>query len=106
MLFEDRFKLELHRKVVEHLRVDEQPVRDTGLRNIRRMRERMHPRSYGIRWVDLWQQHLEGPLDGLVDMCLRTDELGNDMRQMSPFVGVLSEPERMEALRLSEDALV
>ena len=98
---EDRIKLEYHRRVVEHLRRDESRVRSLGRTNIDRMREQYRLQGWGrhgTRWLDLWQSLLDGPREDLIQMCLRTDETGCDMRQVGPFLGVLSQDERREAI--------
>lgn len=99
---EDQIKLEYHRKVVEHLRRDESRVRSIGRTNIERMREQYRHDGWGqsgTRWLDLWQSLLDGPSEDLIKMCLRTDETGCDMRQVGPFLGVLTQDERLDAIR-------
>ena len=50
-------------------------------------------------WVEEWSEALDGPTGQLVDLLVRQDEHGIDMRQVSPFAGVLSDEERGSAIR-------
>ncbi|MCL2848717.1 MAG: hypothetical protein FWE61_01570 [Micrococcales bacterium] len=106
----DEFKYELHRVVVEHIRRNPDRVREIGLRNVDRMREQYRLQGWGSpgTWLEEWETLLRGPVEDLVGMCLLEGEHGNDMRQMGPFSGVISQAERMSVvtslLRRTRDA--
>lgn len=94
---EDRVALELHRAVAEIARRDPERVREVGLRNLARMRERRQsPQSAG--WLDEWESLLIGPVDALIEAMLAPGERAIDMRQVGPFVGLLDEPARLAAI--------
>jgi len=98
---EDRIKLELHRMVVDHFRADPQRVREIARKNLEKQRYRYNRFTGGrggLIWVDEWDALINGSDQGFIEMCLREDEHGNDMRQMGPFVGVLSQEERLTAI--------
>ncbi|MCL2595252.1 MAG: hypothetical protein FWD83_07010 [Promicromonosporaceae bacterium] len=102
----DRIKLEYHRAIVDHLRIDHRRVRSIGLDNVIKMRQQYERDGWGQSgtvWLDEWEQLLNEPLDQLIDGCLRADEHGNDMRQVSPFAGVISQDERLAAIRRARE---
>jgi transcriptional regulator with XRE-family HTH domain len=95
---EERVSLELHRAVVRRLRTDSQGVREVARANLPLLRQNVRgEQAHG--WLDEWERALDGSTEGLVHLCLRQDERGVDMRQVSPFAGVLSDAERIAAIR-------
>jgi len=56
-------------------------------------------RSSGARWLDDWTALLDLPTDQIVTAMLGRTQQGIDLRQMTPFAGVLSDAERRKALR-------
>jgi hypothetical protein len=95
---EERVQLELHRAVVRRLRADPDAVRAKARANLDTVRRNVTgPRAH--EWVNDWAMALDGPLPALIDLCLRQDERGVDLRQVSPFAGVLSQDERLAAIR-------
>jgi hypothetical protein len=53
-----------------------------------------HSRPY----LDTWQMLLEGTRRDLIRVMVSTDAAARDLRQASPFGGVLSDEERIDAL--------
>ncbi len=94
---EDRRAYELHREVVRQLRTDPKRVLTIAQRNLERMGAR--PRNpLAEQWLAEWAKAVRTGPEALETLALRTDERGNDLRQVSPFAGVLSEFERQRAL--------
>jgi len=103
---EDRIKLELHRTVVEHYKRDPQRVLNIARKNNQEMRHYYATKSWGkagMRWVDEWDRVLNGSADDFIFACLREDELGYDLRQVGPFLGVISNDERLAAIERARD---
>ncbi len=50
-------------------------------------------------WAAEWQQVLDGPLEGVVAALIDPGERGYELRQNTPFTGVLSDEERLAAVR-------
>jgi len=48
--------------------------------------------------LEEWEQLLNGPIDQLLEMITSRSDRGNELRQNSPFAGVLSERERSRVL--------
>jgi len=94
---EDLFGYELHLTVAAQLPDRGEEIRRIGLRNLARQRQR--PGS-GLRegWMDEWGRLLHGTDQELTDGMLQLGDRGNDLRQMSPFAGVLSQEQRLDAL--------
>ncbi len=95
---EERVQFELHRAVARRLRTNPAAVVTKARANLDRVRQNVSgPRARA--WVEDWARALDGPLSALIELCLRQDEYGIDMRQVSPFAGVLTTDERMAAIR-------
>lgn len=94
---EDRVTFELHRAVARKLIDDPQPVLDVIPRNIEKLRGRvLADLSQG--WLDQWQRASRGPVWELIHLMLGEDENSKELRQNSPFLGVLSQDERLRAI--------
>lgn len=94
---EERVQFELHRVVARRLRTDPGPVLDKARANLEAVRRGVSgPRAH--EWVNDWAMALDGPVDQLISLCLRQDEYGIEMRQVSPFAGVLTQDERLAAI--------
>ena len=65
-------------------------------RNLKQMRQ--VNRGQTLRWLDEWGVLLDGPIDKILEMLTSRTPKGREMRQNSPFRGVLTEPERTHAL--------
>lgn len=97
----DQIKLEFHRIIAVKMRSDSSWIQALGLRNIAKMREHYGTFLWGqggLVWVDEWESLLRGPVANLIAMCVRDDEHGNDMRQVSPFAGAITQQERLTAI--------
>ena len=95
---EERVSLELHRAVARRLRRDGPSVRAKAKANLPKVESKAHG-PQAADWVRQWRAALDGPTGELVDLLVRQDEHGVDMRQVSPFAGVLSDDERADAIR-------
>jgi len=67
-------------------------------RNLASMR-RVHRRSGVDRWFDAWDELLAGPVDEVLEVLSSRTPRARDLRQNSPFAGVLTEAERRRVLR-------
>jgi hypothetical protein len=50
-------------------------------------------------WLDEWANLVDGPAPRLVEVLLGEDEHSIDLRQVSPFAGVLTQAERTAAIK-------
>ncbi|MBN4047602.1 helix-turn-helix domain-containing protein [Acidimicrobiaceae bacterium AH-315-P05] len=95
LTFEERRSLAMSTAVAAKLRENPALVMAKGSENIERMRS-IGPGEQ--RWVDVWESVLAlgaGPVEALLTSL---DQFARDLRQSSPFAGVLSEDERRKVL--------
>jgi hypothetical protein len=95
---EELVQFELHRALLGKLIGDFDGVRKIARRNLARSRSTVRG-DQARAWLDEWSDLLDGPPERLVDVLLGADEHSIDLRQVSPFAGVLSEEERLAAIR-------
>jgi transcriptional regulator with XRE-family HTH domain len=95
---EDRVTYELHRAIAKKLIDNPDVVRSVMPTNINKMRSRLHS-PLAQRWLDEWQALEAAPVGQLIDTMLGTDNEAKELRQNSPFTGVLTQEERLEAIR-------
>ena len=92
----DRRSLALHGRVLDHLFDDPEGVRSTACTNLLTMRA-ANPDA--TRWLDEWEALLAGPIHELAAVLIMPSDHAQALRQSSPFAGVLSQSERIDALR-------
>lgn len=51
------------------------------------------------RWLDAWQQLLDGPLERIVAVLIDPGPMGYEMRSHTPFTGLHGDAERLAAIR-------
>ncbi|WP_457253670.1 helix-turn-helix domain-containing protein [Pedococcus sp. P5_B7] len=70
--------------------------------NLERL-QRKHSRGQGAYWLSQWQEVLEGPVDQVLNVLTSPTPWAREMRQNSPFAGVLSDEERTKVLEAFRD---
>lgn len=93
---EDLRSLAYHRAVVEKLKREPSVVLARARRNLRSM-SASNPDAK--RLFDHWKEALNSPLDDLIAYCLDFGLLSRDMRQVTPFSGILTAKERLEVIK-------
>lgn len=88
--------LYLHAAIAEVLRVRGTEVIEAARRNISRMRS-MNPHASPL--LDEWGRILQGTTDQIVGRMLDPSDHGRDLRQVTPFAGVLTQAQRAAAYR-------
>ena len=80
-------------------RIAESPVvaKRHALANLRQMRE--SSRGQARRWLDEWERLLLGPTDRLLAALVSPSPKGRELRQNSPFAGILADDERARVLQ-------
>jgi hypothetical protein len=66
--------------------------------NLAHLRD-VHSRGAADRWLSEWQVLLDGPIMGVLDVLTSRSPRARELRQNSPFAGVLGERERQQLLR-------
>jgi excisionase family DNA binding protein len=83
-------------------RIVENPehARTLALQNLERMRSTS--RGQTRRWMGEWARLLEGPTDRLLRVLVAPSPRSRELRQNSPFAGLLTESERLSVLQAWE----
>ncbi|MDQ0634398.1 hypothetical protein QFZ40_002307 [Arthrobacter pascens] len=101
---EERVSYELHRAVADKVAEDPQAVLSKARTNLRKLSTRVRD-AYARGWVAEWEKLITvGDVQKLCEVMLSPDGRGIDLRQMTPFAGVLSQDERMVAIHKASRA--
>lgn len=92
---EELRSLWLHRAVAGKVVADPDRAIATARRNIERMRQ-AEPRASA--WLDAWEGLLASGPEAILDTLTSTSRRAVDLRQNTPFAGLLSERERLAIL--------
>lgn len=93
---DQRRSLWLAYAIAGRLVADPTTALETARTNLEAMRQSARGRT--LSWLDEWERLLNGPLPAVLDAMTSRSPHGRDLRQNSPFAGVLSEAERAEVL--------
>lgn len=93
---EDRRSLAYHHAIAKVLRQNPPTVIQRAKRALARM-HKDHP--HAVELLDQWQTWLDLPIDELIASILDPGVTARDMRQLTPFAGVLNAGERMRILK-------
>lgn len=96
LTYEERRSLAVSEAVARRLVAEPEAVISVARRNIERMRDAAtheHP------WLDIWQGLLDLGPAYVATMLTSKDQFARDLRQSSPFAGVLTDDERLAAVR-------
>jgi excisionase family DNA binding protein len=87
----------LHRAVAGRLVLDPDTVMRTARDNVTRMRT-VHPYGMSAAWLARWAEILDRGVDATLDVLTSRAPSAVELRQNSPFAGVLTDDERTRAL--------
>jgi len=90
---EDRRSLHLHRAIAEKLRRSPESTVDAARRNLRRMLPQ-HPEAEQL--LRAWNEILDLPTDMVIEVMIDPAMQARDLRQVTPFAGILTAAERAE----------
>jgi excisionase family DNA binding protein len=80
---------------------DPSSVMERARHNLAKLRM-THARGASLRWLDEWERLLDGPVDEVLDVLTSRSPRARELRQNSPFAGVVSKSDRdhvLEAFR-------
>lgn len=89
---------ELHYAVVQKLTEEPTDIIKRALTQANIMKARQKD-TISRGWMERWEQLLSGDLEVLKTVMLDTTHEAEDLRQMSPFIGAISESERLLAIK-------
>jgi excisionase family DNA binding protein len=87
----------LHRVVAGRLALDPYAVLAQAAKNLQHLR-RVHPGGMTAQWLDEWQDVLDSGEDAVFSVLSSPSPYAAELRQNSPFAGVLSEQDQAAAL--------
>jgi transcriptional regulator with XRE-family HTH domain len=93
---EDERSLAYHHAILQKMKKNPEKILAKAQQNLKMMFPK-HPHAKTL--FNLWLQWLKLPQDELIHCCLDQGLLARDMRQVTPFAGVLSAKERMEVIK-------
>jgi excisionase family DNA binding protein len=97
-LTRDQFKaLWLHQAVAGRLVADPEAVLSKARSNVERLRQ-VHPDGMAATWLDRWEAVLDEGIEAVLNALTSRSPQAVELRQNSPFAGVLAESERRAVL--------
>ncbi|MEV4414753.1 excisionase family DNA-binding protein [Catellatospora sp. NPDC049609] len=87
----------LHRAVAARLLADPDDVLADAVENLRRL-QRVHPDGMAAMWLERWRQVLDGGVEAVLEVLTSSSPDAAELRQNSPFAGVLPESTRQGVL--------
>ncbi|WP_235681058.1 helix-turn-helix domain-containing protein [Tomitella gaofuii] len=89
----------LHRALLAHLVTEPDRMLETARENIRVWKMRQRPDGMAARYLQQWEHLIDGGVEDVAAVLTGTDERSRELRQNSPFAGVLADPVRRQVLR-------
>lgn len=96
---EQEKSLWLHRALLTHIMLDPKTVLQAAHQNIASWKPKHRGDSMVSHYLDLWEQVLDDGVDRVAAVLTGTDETSMELRQNSPFAGILTDDERQRVLR-------
>jgi excisionase family DNA binding protein len=87
----------LHRAVAGRMVLDPERVMSRARRNLDRL-QRTHPDGMSAAWLANWSQVLDRGVDAVLDVLTSRSGVAVELRQNSPFAGVLTQRDRDRVL--------
>ena len=98
LTYEKLKSLFLHKAVLDELRKDWDKYSAIAYDNIEKWKEFYRPDGMTVRYLDEWVKVLDKGFTAVSRVVLGVDEHSCDLRQNSPFAGVLSDEQRLMVL--------
>ena len=97
--------LEMHRAITTKIESGTERVREIAQRNLQVLRAQ-DTAGNAEPYLDAWEDLISGPVARLIAVMTSTDQAARDLRQASPFAGVLTDEERLEVLMSTDGVRV
>ena len=98
LTYEKMKSLYLHKAVLDELRKDWDKCSKIAYKNIERWKENHRFDGMAVKYLDEWAALLDKGFTAISRVLLGVDEHSCDLRQNSPFAGVLSDERRLAVL--------
>lgn len=99
LTYEKLKSLFLHKAVLDELRKDWEKCSTIAYENIERWKENHRSDGMSVKYLDEWVELLDKGFTAVSQVLLGVDEHSCDLRQNSPFAGVLSDEKRLMVLQ-------
>ncbi|PWH05345.1 DNA-binding protein [Brachybacterium endophyticum] len=96
---EQEKSLWLHRALLGPLMREPETVLDRARENIRTWQTRHRPDGMASRYLTQWNDVIDGGVDEVAAVLTSPDEHSSELRQNTPFAGVLPDRDRVQVLR-------
>jgi excisionase family DNA binding protein len=100
---EEERSLRLHQALLTQMLTDPDAVISKAHDNLDRWTRMHRPDGMTTRYLNDWKRVLDGGLDVIVDVVNSSSQEARELRQNSPFAGVLSDETRLQVLRTFKD---
>ncbi|WP_343709306.1 helix-turn-helix domain-containing protein [Mycobacterium sp.] len=100
---EEEKSLRLHQALLTPMLADPDAVISKARNNLDRWQSMHRPDGMTMRYLEEWKRVLDGGLDAIVDIVISPSQAARELRQNSPFAGVLPDETRLQVLRTFKD---
>jgi excisionase family DNA binding protein len=99
LTYEQERSLWLHQALLGELLARPDEVLAHAAENVTRWRSKHRADGMAVQWLDAWDRTLQAGVDQVVETLTGRDQLSCELRQNSPFAGVLPPQTRQQVLR-------
>jgi excisionase family DNA binding protein len=96
---EEEKSLRLHQALLAPMLADPDAVMSKARNNLDRWQNLHRPDGMTVRHFEQWRRVLDSGLDAVVDIVISPSQEARELRQNSPFAGVLPDETRLQVLR-------
>jgi excisionase family DNA binding protein len=100
---EEERSLRLHQALLAHLLTEPDAVIAKARDNLNRWTAMHRPDGMTTRYLEEWKRVLNDGLDAIVDVVISPSQEARELRQNSPFAGVLPDETRLGVLKTFKD---
>jgi excisionase family DNA binding protein len=100
---EEEKSLRLHQALLTSMLAEPDAVISKARDNLNRWTGMHRPDGMTARYLEEWKRVLDGGLDAIVDVVISPTQEARELRQNSPFAGVLPDETRRQVLRAFKD---
>jgi excisionase family DNA binding protein len=100
---EEEKSLRLHQALLTPMLAEPNAVISKARDNLDRWHSMHRPDGMTVRYLEEWKRVLDGGLDAIVDVVISPSQAARELRQNSPFAGVLPNETRLQVLRTFKD---
>ena len=100
---EEEKSLRLHQALLAQMLAEPSAVISKARDNLNRWTSMHRPDGMTVRYFEQWRRVLDAGLDAIVDVVNSPSQEARELRQNSPFAGILPDETRLRVLRAFKD---